>query len=150
MPGPGSAGLTHRRLLYFGGQGGSMGRRRSAAILATSVVAGLAGCGSGGAAVFHPVGSLSAQPGKAAPAPTSAVQRFGGFTFPAGVSIDFTSPAPADPAHRAIVAGYQDYVLSMWAGVLTHGKHTAYASQAQGNPLPFLTPEVARYRLPGR
>jgi hypothetical protein len=151
MPGPESAGLTHRRSLYTGGQGGSMGgRRRSAAILAASVVAGVAGCGSGGAGVFHPAGSLSAQPGQAAPAPTAAVQRFGGFTFPAGVSIDFTSPAPADASQRAIVAGYQDYVLSMWAAVLTHGKNTAYSNHAGGNALTFVTREVGRYRSPGR
>jgi phage gpG-like protein len=151
MPGPEGAGLTHRRLLYFGGQGGSMGgRRRSAAILAVSVVIGVAGCGSGSAGVFHPAGSLSAQPGQAAPAPTSAVQRFGGFTFPAGVSIDFASPAPADASQRAIIAGYQDYVLSMWAGVLTHGKNTTYAKQAEGNALTFVTRQVARYRSPGR
>jgi hypothetical protein len=150
MPGPESAGLTHRRSLFTGGQGGSMGRRWSAAILAASVVAGVAGCGSGGAGVFHPAGSLSAQPGQAAHAPTAAVQRFGSFTFPAGVSIDFTSPAPADASQRAIVAGYQDYVLSMWAGVLTHGKNTAYSNQAGGDALSFVTREVARYRSPAR
>src|SRR5215472_7967536 len=140
MPGPESAGLTHRRLLYSGGQGGGMGRRRSSAILTVSVVIGVAGCGSGSAGVFHPAGSLSAQPGQAAPAPTPAVQRFGGFT----------SPAPADASQRAIIAGYQDYVLSMWAGVLTHGKNTTYAKQAEGNALTFVTRQVARYRSPGR
>jgi len=151
MLGPEGAGLTHRRSLFTGGQGGSMGGRRlSAAILAAGVVAGVAGCGSGGAGVFHPAGSLLARPGQTAPAPTSAVQRFGGFTFPAGVSIDFTSPAPADASQRAIVAGYQDYVLSMWAGVLTHGKNTAYSNQAEGNALTFVTREVARYRSPAR
>ena len=66
------------------------------------------------------------------------------------MSIDFTSPAPADATQRAIVAGYQDYVLSMWAGVLTHGKNTAYANQAEGNALTFVTREIARYRSPGR
>src|SRR5262249_20371947 len=102
MPGPESAGLTHRRLLYSGNQGNSMvGRRRSAMILAVSAVIGVAGCGSGSAGMFHPAGSLSAQPGQAAPAPTSAVQRFGDFTFPANVSIDFTSPAPADASQQA-------------------------------------------------
>ena len=114
------------------------------------MAAGLAGCGSSGAAVFHPAGSLSAQPGQAVAAPTPAVQRFGGFIFPAGVSIDFTSPAPADASQRAIIAGYQDYVLSMWAGVLTHGKNTAYANHADGNALTFVTREVARYRSPGQ
>jgi hypothetical protein len=76
-----------------------------AAVLAVSVLAGAAACGSGSAADFHPAGSLPSQPAHAAPLPTSAAQRIDGFTFPAGGSIDFTSPAPADPAQQAIVAG---------------------------------------------
>ena len=126
------------------------GQGASAAVLAVSVLAGVAACGSGSAAVFQPSGSLPSQPLHAAPLPTSAAQRIDGFTFPAGVSIDFTSPAPADPAQRASVAGYQDYVLAMWAGVVSHGRNTAYAGQAAGNALAFVRREVARYRSPGR
>jgi hypothetical protein len=127
-------------------------RRRcgSPAVLAMSVLAGVTACGSGSAAVFHPAGSLSTQPVQAAPLATSAGQRYGSFHFPAGVSIDFASPAPADASGRAIIAGYQDYVLSMWAGVLSHGTDTAYLSQAAGNALTFVSREVARYRTPGR
>lgn len=124
--------------------------RGAAAILAVGVLAGVAACGSGSAAVFHPAGSLASQPGRAAPLPTSTAQRLDGFTFPAGVSIDFTSPAPADPSRRAIVAGYQEYVLSMWAGVVSHGRNAAYAGQAVGNALTFVRREVARYRGRGR
>jgi hypothetical protein len=124
--------------------------RGAAAILAVPILAGVAACGSGSAAVFHPAGSLASQPGQAAPLPTSTAQRLDGFTFPAGVSIDFTSPAPAAPSRQAIVAGYQDYVLSMWAGVVSHGKNTAYAGHAVGNALTFVRREVARYRGPGR
>jgi hypothetical protein len=126
------------------------GRRVFAAILAVSGPAGLAACGSGNAATFHPAGSLSPQPGQAAPAPAPGGQRIGGFTFPAGVSIDFTSPAPAGAVGRAVITGYQDYVLSMWAGVLTHGKNTAYTSHAAGDALTFVTSEVARYGGRGR
>jgi hypothetical protein len=124
--------------------------RGAAAILAVGVLAGVVACGSGNAAVFHPAGSLASQPGQAAPLPTATAQRLDGFRFPAGVSIDFTSPAPADPSRRAIVAGYQEYVLSMWAGVVSHGRNTAYAGQAAGNALTFVRREVARYRGPGR
>lgn len=126
------------------------GRRGSPVVLAMSVLAGVTACGSGSAAVFRPAGSLSARPAQAAPLATPAGQRLGSFRFPAGVSIDFTSPAPADPSRRAIVAGYQDYVLSMWAGVLSHGSDAAYTTQAAGNALTFAGREVARYRSPGR
>jgi hypothetical protein len=126
------------------------GRCGPPVVLAVSVMAGVTACGSGSAAVFRPAGSLSARGGQAAPLATPPGRRFGSFRFPAGVSIDFTSPAPADPLRRAIVAGYQDYVLSMWAGVLSHGSDTAYESQAAGNALTFAGREVARYRSPGR
>jgi len=110
------------------------------------LLAGVAACGSGSAAVFHPAGSIASQSAQAAPLATTAAQHYGGFQFPAGVSIDFTSPAPADPSRRAIVAGYQDYVLSMWAGVLSHGANTGYTNQAEGNALTFVSREVTRYR----
>jgi hypothetical protein len=124
--------------------------RGAASVFAVGVLAGVAGCGGGGAAVFHPAGSLSSQPAQAAPLATSTAQRLDGFVFPAGVSIDFTSPAPAGPSRRAIVAGYQEYVVSMWAGVVSHGRNTVYAGQAAGNALTFVRREVARYRSPGR
>jgi hypothetical protein len=133
--------------VFSGGQGGTVrGRRGSVTLLAVGVLTGVAACGGGSAAVFHPAGSLSTQSAQAVPLATTAPQRFGGFRFPAGVSIDFTSPAPADPAQRAIVTGYQNYVLSMWAGVLSHGTNTGYASQAAGGALAFVTREVAHYR----
>jgi hypothetical protein len=127
----------------MGGQGGSL------AVLATGLLLGAVACSSGGAAVFHPAGSLPVPPARPAPLATPAGQRFGGFRFPADVSIEFTSPAPAAPFRRAIVAGYQDYVLSLWAGVLSHGKDTAYASQDAGDALTFVAREVAHYRWPG-
>jgi hypothetical protein len=126
------------------------GRRGSATLLAVGVLIGVAACGDGSATVFHPVGSIASQSPQAVPSATMAAQRYGGFRFPAGVSIDFTSPAPADPSRRAIVVGYQDYVLSMWAGVLSHGKSTGYTSQAEGNALTFVTREVTRYRSPAQ
>ena len=126
------------------------GRCGPPAVLAMSVLAGVTACGTGSAAVFHPAGSLSTQPAQAAPLATPASQRFGSFRFPAGVSIDFTSPAPADPSRRAIVAGYQNYVLSMWAGVLSHGSDSAYTNQAIGNALTFVRREVTRYQAASR
>jgi hypothetical protein len=121
------------------------GRRLLAAIAASGLLPGMAACGSGNAAVFHPAGSLASQPGQAAPVRGPGGERIDGFTFPAGVSIDFTSPAPADPSGRAVITGYQDYVLSMWAGVVTHGKDTAYTSHAAGDALTLVSQEVARY-----
>lgn len=125
------------------------GRRGSATLLAVGVLTGVAACG-GSAAVFHPAGSIASQSPQAAPVATTAARRYGGFRFPAGVSIDFTSPAPADPSRRAIVVGYQDYVLSMWAGVLSHGANTGYTNQAEGNALTLVTREVARYSSPAQ
>ena len=127
-----------------------LGRCGPPAVLALSVLAGVTACGSGSAAVFHPAGSLSTQPAQAAPLATSVGQHFGSFRFPAGVSIDFISPAPGDASRQAIVAGYQNYVLSMWAGVLSHGSDTAYQNQAVGNALTFVHREVARYQTAGR
>jgi hypothetical protein len=127
-----------------------VGRRGSATLLAIIVLIGVAACGGGSAAVFHPAGSIASRSPQAAPVATTAAQRYGGFRLPAGVSIDFTSPAPADPSRRAIVVGYQDYVLSMWAGVLSHGANTGYTNQAEGNALTFVTREVARYSSPAQ
>ncbi len=124
------------------------GRHGSAALLAASILAGVAACGTGSAATFHPAGSLSPAPVRAT-LPGTAGQHLGGFSFPSGVSIDFTTPAPADPVRRAVIAGYQDYVLSLWAAVLSHGKNTAYQQQDTGNALGFVRRDVARYGAPG-
>jgi hypothetical protein len=118
------------------------------AVLAAGILAGVAACGSGSATAFQPAGSLSPAPVQA-PLPGQAGQRLGGFRFPSDVSIDFTTPAPADSARRAVINGYQDYVLALWAAVLSHGKNTAYRQQATGNALGFVRREVARYGAPG-
>lgn len=118
------------------------------AFLATAILAGVAACGSGSAAIFRPAGSLS-------PAPLQtrlsgqAGQRLAGFQFPSDVSIDFTTPALADPARRAVIDGYRNYVLALWAAVLSHGKDGAYQQRATGNALAFVRREVARYRAQG-
>jgi len=125
------------------------GRHGSRAVLAVGVLLGAVACSGRGAAVFHPAGSLPVPSPQMVPAAVPAGQRFDGFRFPPDVSIQFTSPAPAAPSRRAIVAGYRDYVLSLWAGVLSHGKDTAYASQDAGAALTFVVREVARYRWPG-
>jgi len=124
------------------------GRRGSAAILAAGVLAGVAACGSGSAAAFQPAGSLSPAPLQT-PLPGQAGQDLGGFRFPSDVSIDFSTPAPADPARRAVIDGYRNYVLALWAAVLSHGKNSAYRRQATGNALGFVRREVARYSAPG-
>jgi len=124
------------------------GLRGSAAILAAGILVGVAACGSGSAAAFQPDGSLSPAPVQTL-LPGQAGQRLGGFRFPSDVSIDFTTPAPADPARRAVIDGYQNYVLALWAAVLSHGKNSAYQQQATGNALGFVRREVARYGAPG-
>jgi hypothetical protein len=120
------------------------GRHGSAGLLAACILAGVAACGNGSAAVFHPAGSLSPAPVRSA-LPGPAGQQLDGFHFPSGVSIDFTSAAPADPVRRAVITGYQSYVLSLWAAVLSHGKDTAYQRLDQGSALGFVRREVARY-----
>ena len=47
------------------------------------------------------------------------------------------------------MAGYQGYVLSLWAAVLTHGKNTGYLQRAAGSAAGFVRREAARYRSPG-
>jgi hypothetical protein len=118
------------------------------ALLAAGVLAGVAACGSGSAAAFQPNGSLSPAPTQA-PLSGQAGQRLGGFRFPRDVSIDFTTPAPADPARRAVIDGYQNYVLALWAAVLSHGENRAYQQRATGNALGFVRREVARFGVPG-
>src|SRR5215468_10018560 len=99
-------------------RGGTMRVRR--ALLATAILAGVAACGSGSAAAFQPVGSLSPAAVQAA-LPGQAGQRLAGFRFPSDVSIDFTTPAPGGPARQAVIDGYRNYVLTLWAAVLSHG-----------------------------
>jgi hypothetical protein len=120
------------------------GRRGSAALLAAGILAGAVACGSGNAAVFHPAGAVSPVPVRS-PLPGAAGQHLGGFRFPSDVSIDFTAPPPASAVQRAVIAGYQDYVLSLWAAVLTHGKNIAYLRHAGGNAAGFVRREAARY-----
>jgi hypothetical protein len=124
------------------------GRRRSAALLAAGILTGIAACGHGTAAAFHPAGSVASAPSQSA-LPAPGAQHLGSFRFPSDVSIDFTSPPPADAAGRAVITGYQDYVLSLWAAVLTHGKNTAYRQRAGGDAAGFVRREAARYRSPG-
>ena len=124
------------------------GRRGSAALLAAGTLAGVVACGSGNAAVFHPAGSVSSAPVQAT-LPGSGGQHLGSFRFPSDVSIDFTAPLPASAVQRAVIAGYQDYVLSLWAAVLTHGKNTTYLRHAGGNATGFVRREARRYGSPG-
>lgn len=120
------------------------GRRSLAALVAAGILTGAVACGSGSAAVFHPAGSMS--PAAVQPAlPGPGGQHLGSFRFPSDVSIDFTTSAPASAVERAVLAGYQDYVLSLWAAVLTHGKNTTYLRHAGGNAAGFVRREAARY-----
>ncbi len=120
------------------------GRRSLAVLSAAGIVAGAVACGSGNAAVFHPVGAVSPAPVQA-PLPGPGGQHLGSFRFPSDVSIDFADPPPASAVQRAVIAGYQDYVLSLWAAVLTHGKDTTYLRHAGGNAAGFVRREAARY-----
>jgi hypothetical protein len=65
------------------------------------------------------------------------------------VAIDFTAPSPASAVQRAVITGYQDYVLSLWAAVLTHGKNTTYLQHAGGNAAGFVRREARWYASPG-
>jgi len=120
------------------------GRRSLAVLSAAGTLAGAVACGSGNAAVFQPAGSVSPAPVQA-PLPGPGGQRLGSFRFPSDVSIDFTESAPASAVQRAVIAGYQDYVLSLWAAVLTHGKNTTYLRHAGGNAVGFVRREAVRY-----
>jgi hypothetical protein len=124
------------------------GRRGSAALLAAGILAWVVACGSGNAAVFHPGGSVPSAPVQA-PLPGPGAQHLGGFRFPSDVSIDFSAPPPASAVQRAVITGYQDYVLSLWAAVLTHGKNTTYLRHAGGNAAGFVRREARRYASPG-
>lgn len=123
------------------------GWRGSAALLAAGILAGTVACGSGNAAAFHPAGAMSPAPVQAA-LPGAGGQHLGSFRFPSDVSIDFTAPAPASAVQRAVIAGYRDYVLSLWAAVLTHGKNTTYLRHAGGSAAGFVRREAARYASP--
>lgn len=111
------------------------------AVLAAVILAGLAGCGGGHAQAFRPAGA----PAAASPAALAVRTAPGGFRFPATVSIEFGPVQPGSRVQRAVVAGYQDYVLSLWAAVLSHGKDTAYLRQIGGNALGFAQREIRYY-----
>jgi len=123
------------------------GRRSLAALVAAGILTGASACGNGSATVFRPAGSMPSAPAQT-PLPGTGGQRLGSFRFPSDVSIDFTDPAPASAVQRAVIAGYQDYVLSLWAAVLTHGKNTTYLKHAGGNAAGFVRRETARYASP--
>jgi hypothetical protein len=114
------------------------------AILAGIALAAIAACGPGGPQVFHPAGS----PPPTAQADTiraPATTAPGGFRFPPGVSIEFTSPLPGAADRRAMVASYQNYVLSLWAAVLSHGHDAIYQRLTAGNAQDFIRREVSYF-----
>jgi hypothetical protein len=105
-----------------------------AVILTGIALAAVTACGGGRPQVFHPAGSL-APAMRAGPLGAVAATAPGGFRFPAAVAVRFSAAPPATPARRAIVSGYQNYVLALWAAVLSHGRDTAYQRLAAGNAL---------------
>jgi hypothetical protein len=113
-----------------------------ATLMCGVVLASVAACGGGGSppAVFRPAGSPAARANTVGTPVTSAP---GGYRFPAGVSVQFSSSPPASPARRAIVTGYQNYVLALWAAVLSHGHDTAYQRWASGNAEAFVRKEIS-------
>jgi hypothetical protein len=118
------------------------GRSGLAAILAGTVLVGVAACSGGGTEVFHPSGSPPAAQTDTLRAPVTTAP--GGFHFPAGVYLDFSAP-PASAARHAMVAGYKNYVLALWAAVLSHGKDAAYQRLAAENALAFVHREVSYF-----
>jgi hypothetical protein len=118
------------------------------AFLATAVLVGVAGCGSGSATAFQPVGCLSPAPARG-PLPDQAGQRLAGFRLPSDISIGLTTPAPAGLARRAVIDGYRNDVLTLRAAMLSHRKHSACQRQAVGSVLAFVRREVARYGTRG-
>jgi Bacterial transcriptional activator domain len=118
------------------------------AFLATAVLVGVTACGSGSATVFQSTGCLSPAPVRV-PLPDQAGQRLAGFRFPSEVSIGFTTPGTAAPARRAVIDDHRNYVLTLWAAVPSHGKHSACQRQAVGSVLAFVRREVARYGTHG-
>jgi hypothetical protein len=113
------------------------------ALLAVLASAAVVSCGAAQPGVFHPAGSIQTQ----APVGVSAPVRVapGGFRFPASVSVQVAGTAAGSPAGRAVLAGYQDYVLALWAGVLSHGKDAAYRAHLGGNALAFARREIAYF-----
>jgi hypothetical protein len=124
-------------------------RGRSGLVAGAGVAAlALAACGGGRAPVFHPAGRIPRQSAVTLTLPAQNAP--GGFRFPAGVSIQFTTPLPAGSPDRAIVAGYRAYVLALWAAVLSHGQDTAFQHLAGGNARAFVLRETRYYAARGQ
>lgn len=121
-------------------------RQQWRAVAAGAVVMiGIAACSSSAAPpVFHPAGA-AASAGTDAGTPVRAATAPGGYRFPGGLSVQFSSPLPASGSHRAILAGYQNYVLALWAAVASHGSDTAYQQITSGNALTFAKREMRYY-----
>jgi hypothetical protein len=119
------------------------GRSGLAAILAGTALAGVAACSGSGAEVFHPSGSPpAAQTDTLRTAVTTAP---GGYHFPPGVHVGFSTPPPGSATRRAMVTGYENYVLALWAAVLSHGKDAAYQKLTAENALAFVRREVSYF-----
>jgi hypothetical protein len=122
--------------------------RPAVTVIAAALAGGtvLAGCAGGGGPSFHPSGaSLGRGAALAAPVATAP----GGYQFPAAVSVQFTTPPSGSAVRRAIIPGYRDYVLSLWAAASSHGKDAAYQKLATGNAAAFARREIS-YLAHGR
>lgn len=147
MAGLGVAGLA----------GGRAGRCATAFGLAVGGLLGVAACGNHHVAAFHPAGSVSqaashtAEPSTApASAAASAAPGSGGFHFPAGFAITFRAGHAGSAKRRAMIVGYENYVRSFWAAILTHGRDHAYRRYLAGNALTFARKQINYYRSNGQ
>ena len=127
------------------------GRLVLAALLAATTVASVTACGGSSAQAFHPSGAVpTASLGDVPAAASRVVTAPGGFRFPSGVSVDY-APVPSGSAtDRAVLAGYQGYVLSLWAAVLSHGHDTSYQQRTSGQAQAYVQHETAFFARGGR
>ncbi len=120
------------------------GRSGLLTILTGIALAGIAACGGGSPEVFQPAGSLT-PPARSGALTAPITTAPGGFRFPASVAVQFASALPASPARRAIITGYRNYVLALWAAVASHGRDTAFQHLTSGNARAFVRREISYF-----
>ncbi|HEV2376254.1 MAG TPA: hypothetical protein VGS19_29300 [Streptosporangiaceae bacterium] len=127
-----------------------VGRLAFAASVTSAVLASVTACATTSAQVFHPAGAVPVSSGGQGSGGTARVATApGGYRFPASISVEVAAAPAGSSTDSAILTGYQDYVLALWAGVASHGRDSAYHHETSGNASTYVQQEV-RYFSRGR
>lgn len=121
-----------------------------ATVSAAAFLASVTACGGSTASVFRPAGAPPSASAAGSGQSVRVTTAPGGYRFPAGVSVDFAPATSGSATDRAVLTGYQDYALDLWAAVTSGGRDPAYRHQASGDALAFTEQEIAYFSVRSR